>query len=150
MDRRNHTRARTACCRLMAAFACGVLVFAWSESAQATCGDWLAGHDMAEASRSEKRAGSAETASHDALSADVATQPKGPRPCNGPACSRRPDVPLSPSGPAEPVTPTSRLQAVVAHDDVLPAPAASWLAIDEPLSWANGPTSRIERPPMRG
>lgn len=150
MDCCNHTRARTACWRLIAAFFCGVLAFAWSESAEATCGDWLSSHGMAEASSPEKPVGSTETASLNAPSAGVATRPSGQRPCNGPACSRRPDLPMSPSGPGEPITPTSRLQAVVTHGDAPPVPAASWLAIDEPLSWANGPTSRIERPPMRG
>lgn len=150
MDRRHHTRACTACWRLTAAFACGVLVFAWSESAQATCGDWLADHGIADSGISEMRDGSSRTAIHDTLPEADAQQTKGRRPCNGPACSRLPDLPLSPSGPAEPITPTSRLHAVVAHGSVLPAPGASWLAIEGPLLFADVPASRIERPPMRG
>lgn len=150
MDRRHHTRACTARWRLTAAFACGLLVFAWSESAQATCGDWLAGHGIADSGSPDTRAGSSQTAIHDTLPQADAQQTKGRRPCNGPACSRRPDLPLSPSSPAEPITPTSRLHAVVAHRSVLSAPGASWLAIEDPLLAADGPPSRIERPPMRG
>ncbi len=150
MDRQNHTRVRTSCWRLTAAVACGFIALAWSESAQATCGDWLVGHAISESNAAQQHTTSTQTAAHDASRKDVKGRSSGRPTCNGPACSRLPDLPLSPSGPAEPVTPISRLQAMVMHGDLPPGSAASWLAGDGPLLYADGPTSRIERPPMRG
>ena len=162
----DHTHSRRVCWSLLAALACGGMLAFGSVSADAACGDWLVGHVADDATDPIAKS---DVAPHHAAAAERfgafsfrdplfhATTPEaeksrrgGRLPCSGPACSRLPDLPLAPAGPPEPVTPTSRLQAVVAHTDLLPVSAAAWLVVNDSLFCLDGPTSRIERPPMRG
>ncbi len=110
------------------------------QSAQASCGDWLVGHDMP-AHASEVTAGDAGETS----AAKPAESPRR-RPCNGPSCGRAPVAPLAPS--EAPTTPLELDRAALLSD---PTPAeistaGAWLVLDEPLSIpaVSGPP---ERPP---
>jgi len=162
----DHTHSRRVCWSLLAALACGCVLAFGSGSADAACGDWLVGHvaddatvPIAKSDLAPRHAAAAERSTFFSVDDRLshATSPRteksrqgGRFPCSGPACSRLPDLPLAPAGPAEPVTPTSRLQAVVAHSVLLPVSAAAWLVVNDLLLCLDGPTSRIERPPMRG
>lgn len=96
------------------------------QSAQASCGDWLVGHDMPVHSP-EVTGGEAP----DAATAKLA-QPPRRRPCNGPSCGRAPVAPLAPS---EATSPPDLERAAVLSDlaPVEASTAGAWLALDEPL-----------------
>ena len=110
------------------------------QSAQASCGDWLVGHDMP--------AHAPEMAAGDADAAAVAKPAEAPRrrPCNGPSCGRAPVAPLAPS--EAPTTPLELDRAALLSDlpPVEASIAGAWLVLDEPLSIpaVSGPP---ERPP---
>jgi hypothetical protein len=110
------------------------------ESAEASCGDWLVGHDMP--------AHAAELAGGDngAAAAEPAGVPARRRPCNGPSCGRAPVLPLAPSeAPSAPID-LDRAALFASLAPVDPATAGAWLVLDEPLSIpaVSGPP---ERPP---
>jgi len=109
-------------------------------SAEASCGDWLVGHDMP-AQASEVSDGSPSSSAP--RPADAAPRR---RPCNGPSCGRAPVAPLAPS--EFPTTPLD-LDRDALLSDLVPVDATTagvWLVIDEPLSIpaVSGPP---ERPP---
>ena len=127
---------------------CGIvvvlaLIALGSQSAEASCGDWLVGHDMP-SQAAEVDAGNAV----DAANAGEATPIEAPRrrPCNGPSCGRAPVAPLAPSdAPTLPI----ELDRAALLSSLLPVDATTagaWLVIDEPLSIpaVSGPP---ERPP---
>ena len=127
---------------------CGIvvvlaLIALGSQSAEASCGDWLVGHDMP-SQAAEVDAGNAV----DAANAGEATPIEAPRrrPCNGPSCGRAPVAPLAPSdAPTLPI----ELDRAALLSSLLPVDASTagaWLVIDEPLSIpaVSGPP---ERPP---
>jgi len=111
------------------------------QSAQASCGDWLVGHDTP-AHAPELTSGRG-AAGDQANPADA--QPRR-RPCNGLSCSRAPVAPLAPS--EAPITPLDldRAALLSAHVPVEASTAGAWLAVDEPLliPAISGPP---ERPP---
>ena len=114
-----------------------------SESSEASCGDWLVGHDVP-AQVAKADAGNAV----DAGKAGAATPTEAPRrrPCNGPSCGRAPVAPLAPSdAPTLPI----ELDRAALLSSLLPVDASTagaWLVIDEFLSIPaiSGPP---ERPP---
>ena len=120
-----------------------------SESSEASCGDWLVGHDMP-SQAAEVDAGNAVDAINpvDAGKAGAATPTEAPRrrPCNGPSCGRAPVAPLAPSdAPTLPI----ELDRAALLSSLLPVDASTagaWLVIDEFLSIPaiSGPP---ERPP---
>lgn len=107
------------------------------QSAEASCGDWLVGHDMP-----------SHAPDVDAGNAAAATPTEAPRhrPCSGPSCGRAPVAPLAPSdAPTVPI----ELDRAALLSSLLPVDASTagaWLVIDEPLSIpaVSGPP---ERPP---
>jgi hypothetical protein len=110
------------------------------QSAQASCGDWLVGHDMPAHAPDVTAGDAGETAA-----AKPAQAPRR-RPCNGPSCGRAPVAPLAPS--EAPTTPLE-LDRDGLLSDLTPveiSTAGAWLALDEPLSIpaVSGPP---ERPP---
>ena len=97
------------------------------QSAQASCGDWLVGHDMP-AHSPDMTSGEAD----DIASAKLAP-PLRRRPCNGPSCGRAPVAPLSPS---EAPTNAPDLERAAVLSNLAPVEASTagaWLALDEPL-----------------
>jgi hypothetical protein len=110
------------------------------QSAQASCGDWLVGHDMPAHAPDVTAGDVGETAS-----AKPAPAPRR-RPCNGPSCGRAPIPPLAPS--EAPTTPLEldRDALLSALTPVEISTAGAWLALDEPLliPAVSGP---LERPP---
>ncbi len=120
-----------------------------SQSAEASCGDWLVGHDRP-SQAAEADAGNRADAGNavDAANAGEATPIEAPRrrPCNGPSCRRAPVAPLAPSdAPTVPI----ELDRAALLSSLLPVDASTagaWLVIDEPLSIpaVSGPP---ERPP---
>lgn len=155
---------RSGCCLAVLLLAC--LVGPATRSANASCGDWLAGHPVPSAAERQPvgrpvltreaalfDAGATEAfrdlAGQPALRAP-AGQPARPR-CNGPACSRRPDLPLTPTtAPADLLSTTSRMQACMPHEHPAAAARIAWLWPEDSLLLSDEPTSRIERPPMHG
>ncbi len=114
-----------------------------SESSEASCGDWLVGHDVpAQVAKADARN------AVDAGKAGAATPTEAPRrrPCNGPSCGRSPVAPLAPSdAPTLPI----ELDRAALLSSLLPVDASTagaWLVIDEFLSIPaiSGPP---ERPP---
>lgn len=120
-----------------------IIALGSSESAVASCGDWLVGHDRP-SQAAEADAGNRA----DAGNAGEATPIEAPRrrPCNGPSCRRAPVAPLAPSdAPTVPI----ELDRAALLSGLLPVDASTagaWLVIDEPLSIpaVSGPP---ERPP---
>ena len=111
-------------------------------SAEASCGDWLVGHDMA------SHATVVENGSAGDPTAKPADLPPRRRPCNGPSCGRAPFTPLAPSdAPTVPI----ELDRAVLLSDLAPVEisACAWLVLDEPLliPAVSGPP---ERPPRVG
>jgi len=102
-----------------------------SESAEASCGDWLVGHDVPAHAAEADAINPA-----DAGNAAAATPAEAPRrrPCNGPSCGRSPVAPLAPSdAPTLPI----ELDRAALLSSLLPvdtSTAGGWLVIDEPLS----------------
>jgi hypothetical protein len=120
-----------------------------SESAEASCGDWLVGHDVpAQATEADAINPADAGNAVDAANAGAATPTAAPRrrPCNGPSCGRSPVAPLAPSdAPTLPI----ELDRAALLSSLLPVDASTagaWLVIDEPLSIpaVSGPP---ERPP---
>jgi len=112
------------------------------QSAQASCGDWLVGHDMS-AHAPEMNAVEAE-----ATATAKPAQPLRRRPCHGPSCGRAPVAPLAPSEATSP--PDLERAAVLSNlAPVVASTAGAWLALDEPLliPAVSGPP---ERPPRVG
>ena len=108
-----------------------------SRSAEASCGDWLVGHDLP-----------SQAADMDAGNPAAATPIEAPRrrPCNGPSCGRGPVAPLAPSdAPTVPIE-LDRAALLSSLLSVDASTAGAWLVVDEPLSIAaiSGPP---ERPP---
>ena len=125
-------------CGIVAVLA--LLALGSSESAEASCGDWLVGHDLPD--HAPQLISAVETGSNQAKPAEA------PRrgPCNGPSCGRAPVAPLAPS--EAPTTPPD-LDRDALLSDLVPVDASTagvWLVIDEPLSIpaVSGPP---ERPP---
>lgn len=125
-------------CGLVVVVAC--LALGTFQSAQASCGDWLVGHDMPAHAQEVTAGDVGETAS-----AKPAPAPRR-RPCNGPSCGRAPIAPLAPS--EAPTTPLEldRDALLSALTPVEISTAGAWLALDEPLliPAVSGP---LERPP---
>ena len=114
-----------------------------SESAEASCGDWLVGHDVPVQAAEADAINPA-----DAGNAGAATPIEAPRrrPCNGPSCGRSPVAPLAPSdAPTLPIE-LDRAALLSSLLSVDASTAGAWLVIDEPLSIpaVSGPP---ERPP---
>ena len=128
---------------------CGIVVvlaliaLGSSQSAEASCGDWLVGHDMP-SQTAEVDAGNLADAGKAAASIPIEAPRR--RPCNGPSCGRAPVAPLAPSdAPTVPL----ELDRAALLSSLLPVDASTagaWLVIDEPLSIpaVSGPP---ERPP---
>jgi hypothetical protein len=119
------------------------------QSAEASCGDWLVGHDVpAQAAEADAINPADAGNAVDAANAGAATPTEAPRrrPCNGPSCGRAPVAPLAPSdAPTVPL----ELDRAALLSSLLPVDASTagaWLVIDEPLSIpaVSGPP---ERPP---
>ena len=114
-----------------------------SESSEASCGDWLVGHDMP-SQTAEVDAGNFADAGKAAASIPIEAPRR--RPCNGPSCGRAPVAPLAPSdAPTLPI----ELDRAALLSSLLPVDASTagaWLVIDEFLSIPaiSGPP---ERPP---
>ena len=130
------------CCGIVVVLA--LMALGSLQSAQASCGDWLVGHDMPAHSP-------AVTANEapDAATANKLAQPLRRRPCHGPSCNRAPVAPLAPS---EAPTSTPDLERAALLSDLAPVEASTagaWLALDEPLliPAVFGPP---ERPPRVG
>ena len=97
------------------------------QSAQASCGDWLVGHDMP-AHSPDMTSGEAD----DIASAKLAP-PLRRRPCNGPSCGRAPVAPLSPSEAPTNAPDLGRAAVLSNLAPVEASTAGAWLALDEPL-----------------
>ena len=112
------------------------------QSAQASCGDWLVGHDMP-APSPDVTSGEAD----DAATAKLA-RPLRRRPCNGPSCGRAPVAPLAPSEATSPPD-LERAAVLSSLAPVEASTAGAWLALEEPLliPAVSGPP---ERPPRVG
>ena len=129
------------CCGIVVVLA--LMTLGSLQSAQASCGDWLVGHDMP-AHSPDVTSGEAD----DAATAKLA-QPLRRRPCNGPSCGRAPVAPLAPS---EAPTSSPDLERAALLSNLAPVEASTagaWLALDEPLliPAVFGPP---ERPPRVG
>lgn len=113
-----------------------------STTAQASCGDWLAGHAM------EASAAVPATVLPPSGAADERSAPPR-RACRGPSCGRGPALPFAPTGaPVAPVVherdavlPSAGAAVVPGRGIVIPADAP-------PL--ASALAERLERPPRRG
>lgn len=117
--------------------------------AEASCGDWLVGHAGVDqtAGATDRQA----SATHEAVVADLESPAESGRlPCNGPACSQRSELPITPVSPVELFSPSSRDLAALPGTDGLGDEASSWLVVDDPSLWISSVESRIERPPTRG
>jgi hypothetical protein len=140
-------------CGIVAVLA--LIALGFSESAEASCGDWLVDHDVPSQAAEADAGNSADAINRvdaenavDAANAGAATPIEAPRrrPCNGPSCGRAPVAPLSPSdAPTLPI----ELDRAALLSSLLPVDASTaggWLVIDEPLSIpaVSGPP---ERPP---
>lgn len=134
---------------LFVACVAAVMLAFSATQAEASCGDWLVGHAGVDqtAGASDHEA----AAAHESVVADLES-PAGNRrpPCNGPACSQRPDLPITPAGPVDLFSPSSRDLAALPGTDGLGDEASSWLVVDDPSLWISSVESRIERPPARG
>lgn len=112
------------CCGIVVVLA--LMTLGSLQSAQASCGDWLVGHDMP----AHSPAVTADEAP-DAATAKLA-QPLRRRPCNGPSCGRAPVAPLAPSEATSP--PDLERAALLSNlAPVEASTAGAWLALDEPL-----------------
>lgn len=112
------------CCGIVVVLA--LMALGSLQSAQASCGDWLVGHDMP-AHSPDVTSGEAD----DAATAKLA-QPLRRRPCNGPSCGRAPVAPLAPSEASSP--PDLERAALLSNlAPVEASTAGAWLALDEPL-----------------
>lgn len=128
-------------CGIVAVLA--LIALGFSESSEASCGDWLVDHDVPSQAAEADAINPA-----NAGNAAAATPIEAPRrrPCNGPSCGRAPVAPLSPSdAPTLPI----ELDRAALLSSLLPVDASTaggWLVIDEPLSIpaVSGPP---ERPP---
>ncbi|MEI8368541.1 MAG: hypothetical protein WCJ31_08905 [Planctomycetia bacterium] len=112
------------CCGIVVVLA--LMALGSHQSAQASCGDWLVGHDMP--------AHSPDVTSGKADDDDAAEpgQPLRRRPCNGPSCGRAPVAPLAPSEATSP--PDLERAALLSNlAPVEASTAGAWLALDEPL-----------------
>ena len=128
------------CCEIVVVLA--LMALGSLQSAQASCGDWLVGHDMP-AHSPDVTSGEAD----DAATAKPG-QPLRRRPCNGPSCGRAPVAPLAPSEATNP--PDLERAALLSNlAPVEASTAGAWLALDEPLliPAVFGPP---ERPPRVG
>jgi hypothetical protein len=117
-----------------------LIVLGSVQSAQASCGDWLVGHDMP--AHAPQLASAAEAGGNQAKPAEAPRR----RPCNGPSCGRAPVAPLAPS---EAPTISPDLDRAALLSGLVPVEASTagaWLAFDEPLliPAVSGPP---ERPP---
>jgi hypothetical protein len=125
---------------------CGavVVIAVWAlgtfQSAHASCGDWLDGHDLPSPAPVVAAGDAAGTGT-----AKPATAPRR-RPCNGPSCGRAPAAPLVPSE-APTASPDLDRAALISGLVAVPAATAgAWLTFDEPIliPAISGPP---ERPP---
>lgn len=111
-------------------------------------GPSLNGHGRGEALgmhvRGQQAAGSSAAFGHTVEDSPV------PTPCTGPACSQLPELPLTPLGSPETRVSVGQRHAWVAHADAWRNRAISWLMAEEQFRPLDGPSSRIERPPMHG
>ena len=122
-----------------------------AQSAVASCGDWLAGHETANDGTEDT--GLSLTALRDGIAGmsdpeAASNEAPAPRPCSGPNCRRIPQVPDAPLAPTSTTrlivpqwllnSPLTTLQELPALNRAPVEPAANALAADP---------SRIERPP---
>ena len=128
------------CCGIVVVLA--LMALGSLQSAQASCGDWLVGHDMP-APSPDVTSGEAD----DAATAKLA-RPLRRRPCNGPSCGRAPVAPLAPSEATSPPD-LERAAVLSSLAPVEASTAGAWLALEEPLliPAVSGPP---ERPPRVG
>lgn len=134
---------------LFVACAAAVMLALSGTRGEASCGDWLVGHTGVDQTAGAN--GHEAAADHQAVVADLASPSENGRPpCHGPACSQRPNLPITPAGPPELISPSSRDLAALPGADFLGNEASSWLVVDDPMLWISSVRSRIERPPTRG
>lgn len=143
MDDVMHHRTGIVGRTLLAIAGCAVIAL-WATSAQASCGDWLAGHDMT-AGGMHHADPSLDPSEH----APAAERPTGRRGCRGPSCSKAPVVPLAPSGDStlEPAAGRWACLAASRVDLVLRRDRTDGHGA---LFVPTGPCGRIDRPPRIG
>lgn len=104
---------------------------ALSESAEASCGDWLA-HDSMPAEQQEP--------------AESEPAREMPSPCSSGECRRAPDVPL-PGSPQRSLTPQPDQWGALADLDLRLSSPGDRFALEVPLHFPDGGNARLERPP---
>ena len=111
-------------------------------TAQASCGDWLAGHAM------EASAAVPATVLPPSGAADERSAPPR-RACRGPSCGRGPALPFAPTGaPVAPVV--HERDAVLASAGAAVVPGRGIVIPADAPPLASALAERLERPPRRG
>lgn len=122
-----------------------------AQTAVASCGDWLAGHETVKERVEDSglpstslRNGIAGVSHAESATTEVPTPP----PCSGPNCRRMPQVPDAP------LAPTSTTRVIVPQwllnsplTDVLELPALGWVSVEPAADAPVADPDRVERPP---
>lgn len=131
---------------LLVLAACGVLAGS-ARLSEASCGDWLVGHDMAAGHGIHDSGAIARPEVQP--SAEQPASPAGRSGCRGASCSKSPIAPLTPAG--DPTwEPAPGRWACLVSDGVSLALRRDRMAADDACFVPAGPCGRIDRPPRLG